>query len=43
MDRAIESVGALAALEIEHTLCYHGGYVDQGSDRIREIHEQLRE
>ncbi|MFB1062339.1 MBL fold metallo-hydrolase [Natrinema sp. H-ect4] len=43
MDRAIESVGALAALEVEHTLCYHGGYVHQGSDRIREIHEQLRE
>ncbi|QLK26625.1 MBL fold metallo-hydrolase [Natrinema zhouii] len=43
MDRAIESVGALAALEIDHTLCYHGGYVDQGTDRIREIHEQLQE
>lgn len=42
MDRATESVGRLAALEIDHTLCYHGGYVERGSDRIREIHEQLR-
>ena len=42
MDRAIESVGKLAGLEIDHTLCYHGGYVQAGSDRIREIYEQLR-
>ncbi|MFD1564211.1 MBL fold metallo-hydrolase [Haloarchaeobius amylolyticus] len=43
MDRAIESVGTLAELEVDHTLCYHGGYVPEGSDRIREIYEQLRE
>jgi glyoxylase-like metal-dependent hydrolase (beta-lactamase superfamily II) len=43
MDRAIESVGALAALEIEHTVCYHGGYVDHRPERIREIHDRLRE
>ncbi|WP_254764654.1 MBL fold metallo-hydrolase [Natrinema marinum] len=43
MDRATESVGSLAALEVDHTLCYHGGYVDQGSERIREIYERLRE
>ena len=43
MDRAIESVGTLAALEIDHTVCYHGGYVDHGTDRIRELHDQLRE
>jgi len=42
MDRAIESVGKLAGLEIDHTLCYHGGYVPQGRDRIREICEQRR-
>ncbi len=42
MDRATESVGALAALEIDHTLCYHGGYVERGTDRIREIYEQRR-
>lgn len=43
MDRAIESVGRLADLEVDHTLCYHGGYVDRGTERIREIHDQLRE
>ncbi|WP_226479655.1 MBL fold metallo-hydrolase [Natrinema amylolyticum] len=43
MDRAIESVGTLAALEVDHTVCYHGGYVDHGSDRIREIYDRLRE
>ncbi|MBZ6496144.1 MBL fold metallo-hydrolase [Natrinema longum] len=42
LDRAIDSVGTLAALEIEHTVCYHGGYVDRGTERIRELHEQLR-
>ena len=37
MDRALESVEKLAALEIDHVVCYHGGYVDRGSERIREI------
>ncbi|SDR13914.1 MBL fold metallo-hydrolase [Natronobacterium texcoconense] len=40
MDRALESVGRLADLEIEHTVCYHGGYVDRGSEQIREIYER---
>ncbi|GAB3675578.1 MBL fold metallo-hydrolase [Halopiger thermotolerans] len=39
MDRALESVGKLADLEVEHTVCYHGGYVDAGGDRIREIYD----
>lgn len=43
MERAIESVGSLAALDVDHTLCFHGGYVDRGTDRIREIHDELRE
>ncbi|MDF9746847.1 MBL fold metallo-hydrolase [Natrinema salsiterrestre] len=43
MDRAVESLGTLAQLEIEHTVCYHGGYVDRGTERIREIREQLAE
>ena len=43
MDQAIESVGTLAALEIDHTVCYHGGYVAQGSGRIREIYERLHD
>ncbi|AFZ73335.1 MBL fold metallo-hydrolase [Natronobacterium gregoryi] len=42
MARALESVGKLAALEIEHTRCYHGGDVDRGSDRIREIDNERR-
>ncbi|QSW99544.1 MBL fold metallo-hydrolase [Haloterrigena alkaliphila] len=37
MDRALESVAALAALEVDHVVCFHGGYVDRGSERIREI------
>ncbi|ELY44916.1 MBL fold metallo-hydrolase [Natronorubrum bangense] len=40
MDRALESVGTLATLEIDHVVCYHGGYVDRGSDAIREIAER---
>jgi len=43
MERATESVGTLADLEVDHTLCFHGGYVERGSDRIREIHDRLRE
>ncbi|MEF8839590.1 MAG: MBL fold metallo-hydrolase [Haloarculaceae archaeon] len=31
------SVERLAALDVEQTLCYHGGLVDAGSDRIAEI------
>ncbi|MFC4438730.1 MULTISPECIES: MBL fold metallo-hydrolase [Natrialbaceae] len=43
MDRATESVGRLAELDVEQTLCYHGGYVEEGADRIAEIHADLRE
>ncbi|ELY80314.1 MBL fold metallo-hydrolase [Natrinema pallidum] len=43
MEQAIESVRTLADLEIDHTVCYHGGYVDQGTERIREIARQSRE
>lgn len=42
LDRALESVGRLADLEIDHVVCYHGGYVDRGSDAVREIHETGR-
>jgi glyoxylase-like metal-dependent hydrolase (beta-lactamase superfamily II) len=38
-DRAMESVARLAELDIEHTICYHGGYVEAGTDRIRELVE----
>ncbi|THE64204.1 MBL fold metallo-hydrolase [Salinadaptatus halalkaliphilus] len=37
MDQALESVDRLAALEIDHVVCFHGGYVDRGSETIREI------
>ncbi|MXV60651.1 MBL fold metallo-hydrolase [Natronorubrum sp. JWXQ-INN-674] len=37
MDRALESVSTLADLEIEHVVCFHGGYVDRSSERLREI------
>ncbi|ARS88817.1 MBL fold metallo-hydrolase [Natrarchaeobaculum aegyptiacum] len=36
-ERALESVGRLADLEIDQVVCYHGGHVEAGSDRIREI------
>jgi glyoxylase-like metal-dependent hydrolase (beta-lactamase superfamily II) len=38
-DRALESVAALAELDVESTLCFHGGFVEAGRDRIAEIGE----
>lgn len=37
MDRAAESVAKLGELAIDRTVCFHGGAVDAGSERIREI------
>lgn len=37
MDTAIESVGRLADLDVERTLCYHGGFVEQGTGAIARI------
>jgi glyoxylase-like metal-dependent hydrolase (beta-lactamase superfamily II) len=37
LDRALESVSTLAALGVESTLCFHGGYVEAGSDRLDDI------
>ncbi|MFB6109129.1 MAG: MBL fold metallo-hydrolase [Haloplanus sp.] len=34
LDRAWESVETLAALDCDHALCFHGGYVEDGTDRI---------
>lgn len=39
LERALESVSKLAPLEISRTLCYHGGYVEEGAEQIREIAE----
>ena len=40
MDRALESLQRLTNLEIERVLCHHGGYVEDGTERIREIYEE---
>jgi glyoxylase-like metal-dependent hydrolase (beta-lactamase superfamily II) len=37
MDVALESAGRLAELDVERILCYHGGFVDAGNDRIAEV------
>lgn len=37
VDRALESVGMLSDLDVEQTLCYHGGLAEQGSERLAEI------
>ncbi len=43
MTTAIESVGRLADLDVAATLCYHGGFVEAGTDRIRAVYESLQE
>lgn len=42
MDEALDSAAALADLEIDRTLCYHGGIVEEGAARIDEIVSSLR-
>ncbi|ELY53537.1 beta-lactamase domain protein [Natronococcus amylolyticus DSM 10524] len=42
MERAAESVGRLADLEIEQVVCFHGGHAEAGSERLAEINEELR-
>lgn len=43
MDRAIESVGDLADLEVDGVVCYHGGYAEAGTERLEELYDELRE
>lgn len=43
METAIESIGRLATLEVERTLCFHGGYVEHDSDRLHAMHSKLAE
>ncbi|MDY6765335.1 MAG: MBL fold metallo-hydrolase [Halobacteria archaeon] len=38
-ETAIESLEKLGELEIEKTLCFHGGFVEEGTDRIQEVYE----
>jgi glyoxylase-like metal-dependent hydrolase (beta-lactamase superfamily II) len=40
MDEALDSVRGLADREIHRTLCYHGGVVEEGTDRIAELAAQ---
>lgn len=42
MDEALDSLERLPSLEIEQTLCYHGGFVENGADRIAEIADGTR-
>lgn len=35
--RAMKSVALLGELDVEHTVCFHGGYVEAGRERIREL------
>jgi glyoxylase-like metal-dependent hydrolase (beta-lactamase superfamily II) len=42
MDVALESAGRLAELDVERVLCYHGGFVDAGNDRIAEVVRSAR-
>ncbi|WP_049929008.1 MBL fold metallo-hydrolase [Halopiger goleimassiliensis] len=35
--RAVESIEALSTLEFERTLCYHGGFVQQGTTALDRI------
>jgi len=37
MDEAIESVGELSELDVERTLCYHGGFVERGTGAIAKV------
>lgn len=38
---AARSVGRLAGLDVDRTLCFHGGLVAAGTDRIAAIHDDL--
>lgn len=42
MERALESAGSLAQLEFDRTLCYHGGFVAEGTDRVGELGGSLQ-
>lgn len=42
MDEALDSAEALASLDIEHILCYHGGYVKADGNEVREVVQAMR-
>jgi glyoxylase-like metal-dependent hydrolase (beta-lactamase superfamily II) len=41
MDAAVESIGRLAELSVDRTLCFHGGLVEHDPDRLEEVYETL--
>jgi len=41
MDAAIESIGRLAELAVDRTLCFHGGLVDHAPDGLEEMYNTL--
>jgi len=41
MDKAVESVGELAEYDVDRTVCYHGGAVEEDSDAIARIRDDL--
>ncbi|AGB38353.1 MBL fold metallo-hydrolase [Natronococcus occultus] len=43
MERAAESVGRLADLDVEQVVCFHGGHAEADDERIAEIHAELHE
>ncbi len=43
METAVRSVYTLSTLDFEKALCYHGGVVTQGSERVAEVFDDLRE
>jgi glyoxylase-like metal-dependent hydrolase (beta-lactamase superfamily II) len=43
MVEATESVGKLAEYDVDRTVCYHGGAVEEGSDAIARIRDDLAE
>jgi glyoxylase-like metal-dependent hydrolase (beta-lactamase superfamily II) len=42
MDEALDSTERLAEHDIERVLCYHGGYVEADSERVREVVAAMR-
>jgi glyoxylase-like metal-dependent hydrolase (beta-lactamase superfamily II) len=43
MDEALDSAERLAHLNVDRTLCFHGGFVDEGTERIADLVASLRE
>lgn len=42
MAEALDGASLLAALEFDRSLCYHGGLVDAGPDRVAEVVDATR-